>query len=787
MCAMFKKRLCSGLFSVLLLFGLLFTGCNTTVDTDSDQTTSSATIATGDGADDQGGDNTDDQGGDNANSTTKKTTTKKTSHKTNGNQTAGQNTTKGTAANNQTSGNNGVQNSTTATYPDDYEPYYIANADGSFTDGNTGVTFLDDPCESITLSDKNCMLYERGRKVFVDRTHPDVFKDDARFRRNDATSASDWWFSYYLSAGISECAIVSYTQESDAGTLIQTFDVYVSADNSRWTKLDLSYNIKEDKNLGNGWFMRTYRVTGLSKSNKYLKVQFSAVEDGAEFYVPNIGRVRINDIYNMQEFDAYMSDNNIQITRQTTATTKATTKAPTTAHKHAYSTKKVTATCTRRGYTQYTCACGDTYKTDYVRVEHKYSNGKCTTCGKSVKETTGFSQYEVSYYWGPHGSNMINEGYWKAIAAAGFTSVPLENGITANNKIALTQMKKYGLTCSALWDSRIYGLTHSSTTPSTSEVENVVKAVVADYAAYDNIVGWWLYDEPGSDKFDVLGKITAAFKKYDPNREVFVDALPVYADASTQLKTSNYDEYLNRYLNEIKPTYLCYDHYHFMASGTHRKQFFENFELVRQKSLAKNMDYMSIVLLTKHWNFADLTKSQLLWETNMCLAYGAKRMSYFTFILDQDLLDEGWSNACMNGTNGTYYQHYYDIQAINKQVTPLGRELFNKKSVAVYHLTNSASSLEKGCKAYTSYGDLEKVSGDEFVLGFFDDGSFMVANKRFQESSLGKNKLTFLTIKGGLKYFDTATSQWKDYTKRDGNGNYIYEPNGGEAMLFRVG
>jgi cytoskeletal protein RodZ len=405
MCAMTKKRGLAGLIGFLLLFLLLFTGCNTAVDTNSDQTTTSATTDADEGEVDN---NTDGSKG-----TTKKTnkkTTKKTS-KTNGkatSKTSGKNTTKGTVGKNTTK-----TNATTATRPDDYEPHYIANADGTFTEGNTGVVFLDDPCASTSLSAKECLLFDRGRKVFVDKTHPDVFKDEARFRRNDATSASDWWFSYYLSRGISECAIISYTQENDAGVLIQTFDVYVSPDNSRWTKVDLSYNTKEDKNLGNGWYMRTYRVTGLSKSNKYLKVQFAAVEDGAQFYVPNIGRVRINDIYNMQEFDRYMSESGTQITKNPTATTTkttTTTKTPTTTHKHSYSKKTVSATCTRRGYTQYTCACGDTYKADYVRVEHTYSNGKCTSCGKSVKETTGFSQYEVSYYWGPHGDNMINEG-----------------------------------------------------------------------------------------------------------------------------------------------------------------------------------------------------------------------------------------------------------------------------------------------------------------------------------------------------------------------------------------
>lgn len=426
------------------------------------------------------------------------------------------------------------------------------------------------------------------------------------------------------------------------------------------------------------------------------------------------------------------------------------------------------------------------------------NNGTTTTQGgddmqgneennKPQKSTNGFSQFEITYYWGPHGETALDESYWKAIAECGFTSVPLENGTTANNKIALTQMKKYGLTCSALWDSRIYGLTHSAATPTTAMVDTIVKAVVADYASYDNIVGWWLYDEPGSDKFDVLGKITAAFKKYDPKREVFVDALPVYADAATQLKTADYNEYVDRFLNEIKPTYFCYDHYHFMENEPHRKQFFENFEIIRQKSLDKNLDYMSIVLLTKHLAFANLTRSQILWETNMCLTYGAKRISYFTFILDPDLLADNWDNACMNSVDGTKYPHYYDVQAINKNTAPLGKELFHKRSEAVFHLTEDPESLENGCQEYTSYGALRRVSGNDFVLGFFDDGSFMVTNKKFEEGDDGKNALTFLSVIVGLEYFDIDTAAWKPYTERNANGNYVFNANGGEAMLFRVG
>ena len=39
-------------------------------------------------------------------------------------------------------------------------------------------------------------------------------------------------------------------------------------------------------------------------------------------------------------------------------------------------------TCTAKGYTTHTCACGDSYKDSYINaLGHNYANGKCTRCG----------------------------------------------------------------------------------------------------------------------------------------------------------------------------------------------------------------------------------------------------------------------------------------------------------------------------------------------------------------------------------------------------------------------
>jgi pullulanase len=55
-------------------------------------------------------------------------------------------------------------------------------------------------------------------------------------------------------------------------------------------------------------------------------------------------------------------------------------------HTHSHTAGEVTApTCTEQGYTTYTCACGDSYKDDYVdALGHSYVAGKCSACGNQL-------------------------------------------------------------------------------------------------------------------------------------------------------------------------------------------------------------------------------------------------------------------------------------------------------------------------------------------------------------------------------------------------------------------
>lgn len=409
---------------------------------------------------------------------------------------------------------------------------------------------------------------------------------------------------------------------------------------------------------------------------------------------------------------------------------------------------------------------------------------------KEVARSTGMEKFEITYFWGPHGNDILNEEYIKKIAECGFTSIPMENNTVENNKAALTLLKKYGLTCSALWDWRINDLVHSSASFTQERVDEVISEVIADYGGYDNLRGYLITDEPSEKLFPRLGMITSAIHRLDPGRSVMINLYPITVSSKT-LGSPSYEKHIDALCTQVDPDYISYDQYVFWANGKYNMQVFNNLETVRAAGLKHGKDCMQIVLLTKHStpknNYGDLTPTQIMWEVNLDLVYGMKRISYFTFWLDKDLMDDGWTNSCMNYL-GEVYPHYYDVQKINKWLMPIGRELFDKMSTAVFHL---GTTIPFNTVGYTPYGDLGEIDGDDAVIGFFDDESFMIVNKNYQDGAEYERKYTLKDHRGGLEYFDTDTGEWRS---ADGASFMSYDKNGccvltiapAAALLLRV-
>ena len=430
----------------------------------------------------------------------------------------------------------------------------------------------------------------------------------------------------------------------------------------------------------------------------------------------------------------------------------------------------------------------ETYRIE-AEIEYEYNFKE-----ENVAKTSGMNGFQITYFYGPpgYGKYPVDEELIKAIADCGFTSIPLAAGEDEAKRI-LDIMDDYGLTCSALYSGAITDQLIYFGDPDVSqeEVDAIVQSVVDTYEGYDNILGWNLYDEPTADKFPVIQKIVSAFRRIDPERETHLNVWPNYASAEA-LKATDYNSYLERFMSEVDPDYLSFDYYHFTSETTSSDltRYFENIEDIRSAGLKYGKDQMQILLLTKHLTLADITPYQLQWEVNIALAYGMKRISYFSFWNDQYMEADGCSNSCMNSM-GEKNPHYYDVQNVNKWLLPLGNELFGKTSTAVFHKC-SPQDLSENSKAYTSYGALGLCTGNNFLIGFFDDASFMIVNKEYYyDKDNTKNVMVFDDVTNGLEYFDTDSASWKNAEEssavtRNDDGKYVAQFEPGQGILFRV-
>ncbi|MBO5670678.1 MAG: hypothetical protein J6S41_03940, partial [Clostridia bacterium] len=109
-------------------------------------------------------------------------------------------------------------------------------------------------------------------------------------------------------------------------------------------------------------------------------------------------------------------------------------------------------------------------------------------------------QFDITYFHGPFADFVVREDVIAEIAASGMTLMPLHYG-TETNKQALPILRRFGLRA-IVSDPRISQVYWKD---DLDAADAMAKEVVADYAEFDNIIGWDIVDEPNAAKFHVLG------------------------------------------------------------------------------------------------------------------------------------------------------------------------------------------------------------------------------------------------------------------------------------------
>ena len=329
--------------------------------------------------------------------------------------------------------------------------------------------------------------------------------------------------------------------------------------------------------------------------------------------------------------------------------------------------------------------------------------------------------------------------------------------------------------------------------------EAILRALVEDYRDCPALHSYHVIDEPSDALFPAIGQVIDLLHRLDPTREAYVNLFPNYASTS-QLGNDTYEEHLERYLSIAKPAILSYDHYHLIKERAatdltldderqnailhdayrqvDRPGFFDNLELVRAACLAHGVPFMLIVLLTEHGPYRNLSEAELRYEVFQALAYGSVRMSYFTYWTPPYDTVWHWQNGMITA-DGSRTQHYSDVQAVNRDLQPIGQALGGRTPDAVYHIGREPDSRVQYWQG--SHGSITDIRAEQLTVSFFPDGLVLLASKDYRAAQ----SIT-LTLTDGItpSRFCPASGTWDAQGCTDGSITLTLAP--GDAALLQL-
>ncbi len=334
-------------------------------------------------------------------------------------------------------------------------------------------------------------------------------------------------------------------------------------------------------------------------------------------------------------------------------------------------------------------------------------------------------QFLVSFWCAPPEEETSLERY-REIAECGFNVAlpPCGAWSVDLNRRILDLCQQTGMKA-IIGDGRV-----TAKSPNDPDFARNLDAVLTDYAHHPALGGYFLVDEPNASAFPLLGAVNRYLLQKDPKRLPYVNLFPNYA-SEAQLGTPTYDEHVSRYIREVQPALVSWDHYA-LFENDERDIYFENLEIVRRHCLQAKLAWVQIVLSVPHGPYRDPNEVDLHWQAYTTLAYGATGILWFTYWTPPYDAQWRWRNAIINekGLPSSKYTILKDLHARIRALAPVQMRL---RSLGVYH----TPPVPKGATALDSRSPVKQCDTEEVLIGWLRDAQrrdyLWVVNRSFRE------------------------------------------------------
>ena len=211
--------------------------------------------------------------------------------------------------------------------------------------------------------------------------------------------------------------------------------------------------------------------------------------------------------------------------------------------------------------------------------------------------------------------------------------------------------------------------------------------MVEKSAASKAVLGYAIMDEPGTRAFPRLAKAVAAVKKYAPGKLAHINLLPNYATLgardTSQLGAATYTEYLERFVTEVKPQFLCYDNYMVeysddLQDAKKASLYYSNLLEVRRVAQKYKLPFWNAICCNQIRKFTTIpSPANLAFQAYTTLAAGGRGIHWFKYH------QATYAYAPIDNS-GHKTETWLYLQVVNQQIRTLGPILNRLKSTGIF-------------------------------------------------------------------------------------------------------
>ena len=256
------------------------------------------------------------------------------------------------------------------------------------------------------------------------------------------------------------------------------------------------------------------------------------------------------------------------------------------------------------------------------------------------------------------------------------------------------------------------------------KVREAVEKMLADPFLKDHPAVWGVDagDEPSALDFPHYGRVIALAEELLPERMVYLNLYPNYASVAentagqvnSQLGTATYQEYIDRYVENVKTDYICLDNYEF-AAGT--AKLYDNLRIVADACRRSGRDFWMVLQVNSSnpdkWLSADMLRHQAF----SSMAHGAVSLNWACWTA-------GWWHNEVLDKEGNKTEQYEKLKTVNGEIRRLESLYMKHRNIrTVFVGSGLDEAIDKsGTDHAASYsclgfGAVRPGEGENIVLG----------------------------------------------------------------------